>query len=67
MTHERSPSDRAGPSAGVKDPAYPLGGEPGEGQVGAEVSDHRAEGVGVAASPVGGQRFGRQELIDSSS
>ena len=54
MTHERSPSDRAGPSAGVKDPAYPLGGEPGEGKVGAEVPDDGSEGVGVAASPVGG-------------
>ena len=41
---------RSGPVV-LEDTAYPLGGEPVvEGQVGAEVPDHRPQGVGVAAS-----------------
>ena len=50
---------RSVPPAVLENAVYPLGGEPGEGQVGAEVPDHHAQGVGVATSPVGGQRFGR--------
>ena len=51
----------------LEDPAHPLGVELVEDQVGAEVPDHRPQGVGVAATPVSRQRFGRQELLDSSA